>query len=173
MSAAVAKAHQTRPKIQRNYKVAVQYVCPRRGLPTRELLDTWVGTVLRFKSCTQVQLTLRIVDFDEGRTLNETYRGKNGPTNVLSFPYEGPAFIVEQELGDIVICAPVVALEAQQQNKNLSAHWAHLVVHGLLHLLGYDHIKKSDARIMEAAEINILKQLGFPDPYLAVNDLMK
>lgn len=165
MSAAVAKTPQTQAKIRRNYKVAVQYVCPRRGLPTRELLDTWVGAVLRFQGCTQIQLTLRIVDLNEGRTLNETYRGKKGPTNVLSFPYEGPAFVLKQELGDIVICAPVVAQEARQQNKKLLAHWAHLVVHGLLHLLGYDHIKKTDARIMEAAEIDILKQLGFSDPY--------
>ncbi|HLV78202.1 MAG TPA: rRNA maturation RNase YbeY, partial [Marinobacter sp.] len=95
------------------------------------------------------------------------YRGKDKPTNVLSFPFEAPAGITMPLAGDLVICAPVVALEAQQQRKQPVAHWAHMVVHGMLHLQGYDHIEDDDAEAMEALEVRLLSELGFANPYQA------
>jgi probable rRNA maturation factor len=103
-------------------------------------------------------ITLRIVGEREGRRLNSTYRKKSKPTNVLSFPYGGGR-------GDIVLCHPVIAREARAQGKSIAAHYAHLVVHGILHLRGYDHEKKRDALRMEAREARLLRRLGFPDPY--------
>jgi probable rRNA maturation factor len=96
----------------------------------------------------------------ESRALNRRYRGKDKPTNVLSFPCEAPG-----ELGDVVICAPVVAREAREQGKAVAAHWAHMVVHGVLHLRGFDHIRAAQAKVMEARERAILARLSFPDPY--------
>lgn len=114
-------------------------------------------------------VTLRIAAADEVQALNRDYRDKDKPTNVLSFPSELPpelaAQIDETELGDIIICADVVAAEASEQGKALNAHWAHMVVHGMLHLQGYDHIEDSDATEMEALEIRILAGLGFANPY--------
>lgn len=114
-------------------------------------------------------VTLRVASADEVRALNRDYRSKDKPTNVLSFPSELPpelaAQIDDAELGDIIICADVVAAEAADQGKALSAHWAHMVVHGMLHLQGYDHIDDSDATEMEALEIQILAGLGFANPY--------
>jgi len=128
------------------------------------------------------EIVLRLVDETEMSELNNTYRGKPGPTNVLSFVTELPDTVLNPSeskdtteqiedlpLGDIVICAPVVALEAKEQNKPLLAHWCHMVTHGVLHLHGLDHIKKTDAVIMEALETQILAKLGFPDPYLALD----
>lgn len=117
-----------------------------------------------------VELCIRIVDAQESAQLNERYRGKVGATNVLSFSSDVrlPELTL---LGDLVICAPVVVAEAQAQAKAESAHWAHMVVHGVLHLLGYDHISDHDAEIMENKERDILSQLGFCDPYVINNDL--
>ena len=113
------------------------------------------------------QLTIRIVDENEMSRLNETYRGKSGPTNVLSFPFEAPAIegMEFELLGDIVICAAVVAGEAETQGKTLEAHWAHITLHGLLHLLGQDHQTDDQAVVMEALEVNLLARLGYPSPY--------
>ncbi len=112
------------------------------------------------------ELCIRIVDAQESADLNQSYRDKSGPTNVLSFPCD--AQVDEfQLLGDLVICAPVVADEAKAQGKNETAHWAHMIVHGVLHLLGYDHIGDHEAVIMEAKERAILAGLGFADPYLS------
>lgn len=111
------------------------------------------------------QLTVRIVGAEEGATLNRDYRGRDGATNVLSFPFDEPFMLQPPLLGDIVICAPVLVTQAGQQNKSLQAHWAHLVVHGVLHLLGYDHMEEGQAREMETLEIGILAELGFADPY--------
>ncbi len=110
------------------------------------------------------EMTIRIVDPGESRSLNRDYRGKDRPTNVLSFPYQSPLPDLPL-LGDLVICADVVASEARDQAKSQEAHWAHMVVHGVLHLLGYDHLDDHEAKEMEALERAILDRLGFPDPY--------
>ncbi|MCB1807111.1 MAG: rRNA maturation RNase YbeY, partial [Candidatus Competibacteraceae bacterium] len=112
------------------------------------------------------ELTIRLVDEAESSMLNESYRHKQGPTNVLSFPFEAPIPEIDMPLlGDIVICVPVVEHEAAEQNKPLMAHWAHLVIHGVLHLQGYDHQTETEADVMEALEVTLLDRLGFPDPY--------
>lgn len=138
-------------------------------LPTAAQLQRWVEITL-VPNRDYAELTLRIVDEAEGTELNETWRHKSGPTNVLSFPFEYPPGIDDSSddlalLGDIVICAPVVAREAVAQNKSLEAHWAHLVIHGTLHLLGYDHLDSAEAEQMESLEIDFLQQLGYPNPY--------
>ncbi|WP_444929925.1 rRNA maturation RNase YbeY [Microbulbifer sp. SSSA002] len=133
-------------------------------LPTDEAISTWVSKALAGHR-NEAELSVRIVDEDESQALNHQYRGKDKPTNVLSFPTDFPAELDLPMLGDLVICAPVVEREAQQQNKSLSAHWAHMVVHGTLHLLGYDHIEDADAQIMESLETGLLANLGIADPY--------
>jgi probable rRNA maturation factor len=110
-------------------------------------------------------LCVRVVGSAESRRLDRVYRGKDKPTNVLSFPSSAEERVATGALGDLVICAPVVAREAREQRKTLGAHWAHMVVHGTLHLLSYDHEKPRDARVMEALEVEILRGLGFHDPY--------
>jgi probable rRNA maturation factor len=117
------------------------------------------------------ELSIRIVDEDESAELNEQYRGKPKPTNVLSFPFDSPIPLEPKLLGDLVICAPVVAREAEQQNKAEQNHWAHMVVHGCLHLLGYDHIEEEEAEEMEALEVAILKALEISNPYLLREDI--
>ena len=108
---------------------------------------------------------MRIVGPAESRALNRRFRKKDQPTNVLSFPYDDPALGGKHVLGDVVICAAVVRREAREQGKRLAAHWAHMVVHGVLHLLGFDHMRPADARVMEVRERAILSRLSFPDPY--------
>ena len=112
-----------------------------------------------------VEMTVRIVDEDESQTLNATYRDKDKPTNVLSFPFEAPPGVELPLLGDLVVCKQVVEDEAVEQNKLLSHHWAHMLVHGTLHLLGYDHINDDEAEHMESLEVQILNSLGIDDPY--------
>ena len=155
-------------------RLAVQraFVAPAKALPRRDKLRQWAKTAWQASQQRGVaagpgaELTIRIVDEAESRMLNETYRHQQGPTNVLSFPFEPPISEVDTALlGDIVICAPVVAREAAEQGKPLEAHWAHMVVHGVLHLQGYDHQNDTEAKQMEALEIRILDALGYPDPY--------
>ncbi len=134
------------------------------GLPEEAQLRTWAEAVLAPGS-EPVELVLRLVDEAESRELNRTYRGKDSPTNVLSFPFEAPAEVPLPLLGDLVICAPVVAREAREQGKALEAHWAHMVIHGLLHLLGYDHQTDEEAQSMESRERDLMQRLHFPDPY--------
>jgi probable rRNA maturation factor len=112
------------------------------------------------------ELSIRLVDEDESAELNGQYRGKNGPTNVLSFPFDAPVEISPRLLGDLVICVPVVEREAKEQSKAAEHHWAHMVVHGCLHLLGYDHIDDDDAEEMESLEIEILQSLDIANPYI-------
>lgn len=133
-------------------------------LPKPAEFRRWVKAALP-ESRSEAELTLRLVGEEEGARLNEMYRHKTGATNVLSFPFEAPPGVTLPLLGDIVICAPVVAREAREQGKASAAHWAHMTVHGVLHLLGYDHIEPAQAEEMEATERAILAQLGFSDPY--------
>ena len=127
-------------------KVQIQFAVPRRGLPSAALFRSWLPDI--------AGITVRIVGRREGALLNRKFRGKSAPTNVLTFA-----------TGDIVLCDPVIRREARSQGKSLAAHYAHLVVHGVLHLQGYDHVKKRDAARMEAKEIRRLRRLGFGNPY--------
>ncbi|WPC04527.1 rRNA maturation RNase YbeY [Pseudomonas benzenivorans] len=134
-------------------------------LPGEAQFRAWCELALRQRTADS-ELTIRLVDEAEGRELNSTYRHKDYATNVLSFPAEVPDEMLDIPLlGDLVICAPVVAREAREQDKSLEAHWAHLVIHGCLHLLGYDHIEEAEAEEMEALERTLLAELGHPDPY--------
>jgi probable rRNA maturation factor len=135
--------------------------------PDEDDIRRWIEAVLAAEAETaEVELTVRIVDEAEIAELNARYRHKTGPTNILSFPFEAPPGVELNLLGDLVIAAPVVQREAQEQGKSETAHWAHMIVHGMLHLLGYDHSKPAEAEDMEAREINILHELGFSNPYL-------
>lgn len=143
----------------------VSYGLPRKGLPAAASVRRWVEAALAGQR-RAIELSVRYVDSDEGRALNRDYRGKDYATNVLSFPVELPPGVRSPLLGDLVICAPVVALEALGQDKPLAHHHAHLVVHGVLHLLGMDHERsEAEADAMEARERTILARLGIPDPY--------
>ena len=133
-------------------------------VPRQEQFALWVEAALQGKDDTE--LTLRLVDKSESRELNARFRGKDQPTNVLSFPAELPPGIDIPLLGDIVICAPLVEEEAQAQDKHLQEHWAHLVIHGVLHLLGYDHQVEQDAIEMERIEVELLASLGIGNPYV-------
>lgn len=134
------------------------------GLPAAGDFRRWVDAALSGRR-DEAELTIRVVDEPESAELNGTYRHKQGPTNVLSFPFEAPPGVELPLLGDIVICAPVVAREAAEQGKTAAAHWAHMTVHGCLHLLGYDHIEPEEAEIMETLEKDVLSALGYADPY--------
>jgi len=134
--------------------------------PSPALIHTWVEAALNGQR-DEAELTVRIVTADEIQELNRNYRHKDKPTNVLSFPFEKIEGIELPLLGDVVICAAVVAAEAQQQNKPLLDHWAHMVVHGVLHLLGHDHMNEIEAEVMESLEINILQRLSIANPYNA------
>ena len=167
--------------------ITIQRCVPAAGIPAASSLRAWAQTALKRKG----ELTIRVVDADESRALNGRYRRKDKPTNVLSFGYDddaaGPLPTADSAggsplsrkrargggrrdaanpvLGDLVICAPVVAREAREQRKPLRAHWAHMVVHGCLHLQGHDHENDTDAAAMEAVERKIMEKLGFDDPY--------
>lgn len=136
-----------------------------QGLPTEHDIQLWLDkTIPQFQK--SAELTIRIVDTEESHQLNHEYRGKDKPTNVLSFPFEAPPGIELDLLGDLIICRQVVEKEAEEQNKPLLAHWAHMVVHGSLHLLGYDHIEDDEAEEMESLETEIMQAMGFEDPYI-------
>lgn len=141
------------------------------ALPTQAQCEQWVrASLVDEHAHQQVEMTIRIVSEEESQQLNHDYRGKDKPTNVLSFEFENPPGLVElgeelPYLGDLVICAQVVEDEARAQNKSLEAHWAHMVVHGTLHLQGFDHIDDDDAQEMESLEIEIMHALGFANPY--------
>ncbi|MFJ5442661.1 rRNA maturation RNase YbeY [Pectobacterium sp. CHL-2024] len=140
-----------------------------QGLPEEKDFQSWLEGVLpQFQEVSEV--TIRIVDEAESRDLNNTYRGKDKPTNVLSFPFEAPPEVELPLLGDLIICRQVVEREAAEQEKTAEEHWAHMVVHGSLHLLGYDHIEDSEAEEMEALETEIMQSMGYADPYLAEKD---
>jgi len=134
-------------------------------LPSEEQFRSWCSAALKQRTADS-ELTIRLVDEPEGRELNHTYRQRDYATNVLSFPAEVPDEMLDIPLlGDLVICVPVVAREAVEQSKSLESHWAHLVIHGCLHLLGYDHIEDDEALEMESLEQVLMAELGHPDPY--------
>ena len=149
---------------EREQHIQVQYALTAAGLPTAEQIRDWAALALQERSA-DAELTVRVVDAAEITALNRQFRGKDGATNVLSFPHEVLPGIAPTLLGDVVICAPVVASEAVAQGKSLGAHWAHMVIHGVLHLLGYDHHLDAGARAMETLETELLAALGFSDPY--------
>lgn len=144
--------------------VSVSYGLPRAGLPAAASFRKWAAAAAQGRIL-RADLAIRLVDTKEGRSLNRHYRGKDHPTNVLSFPAELPEGVNLPLLGDLVICAPVVAREAAEQGKPLNAHYAHLTVHGVLHLLGLDHEDEREAEAMERLEREILADLGVADPY--------
>ena len=142
----------------------VQYACAGSDVPDEAAFRAWTLAALG-EDQKRVELVIRIVDEAESRALNKRYRGKDKPTNVLSFPFEAPPGVDIDHMGDLVICAAVVDREAADQHKPLDHHWAHMVVHGILHLRGYDHENRTQAREMEDLERRILAELGFADPY--------
>ena len=147
--------------------IDLQIACEQEtGLPTAEQIEQWATAAVQPQS-DEVEMTVRIVDEAESHALTLNYRGKDRPTNVLSFPFECPDEVELPLLGDLVICRQVVEREAQEQDKPVMAHWAHMVVHGSLHLLGYDHIEDDEAEEMESLETQIMTGLGFADPYLS------
>lgn len=138
----------------------------REPVPCEEDMRHWITAALKGRTTQeQVEISIRLVDEEEMTRLNETYREKKGPTNVLTFPADLPPELGLPLLGDVVFCAPVVIAEAAQQGKSANAHWAHMAVHGTLHLLGYDHIEEEEAATMEALESAILRQLDYSCPY--------
>ena len=148
-------------------EVDLQVACdPQPGLPSERQLRNWASAALA-KRRDQAELTIRLVDEQESQALNRDYRGKDAPTNVLSFPADLPPELELPLLGDLVICRQVVEREAHEQGKAVSDHWAHMVIHGTLHLLGFDHIDDDEAEEMESLETALLKQLNINNPYEA------
>lgn len=152
----------SRPPVQLD--LSVSYALPRKGLPGPASFRKWVEAALD-KRVRRADLAIRVVGEREGRALNRHYRGKDSATNVLSFPAELPEGVKLPVLGDILMCAPVIAREAHAQGKEVHAHFAHMTVHGVMHLLGWDHENQREADAMEALERQILDSLGFADPY--------
>lgn len=156
-------------KYQVHYQTPHDYL----NMPNIFIVQRWINTTLE-PLIDSAEVTIRVTDESEVQQLNFQYRKKNKPTNVLSFPSEVPALVMQalgkNVLGDIIICHPVIEAEAKEQHKSMEAHYAHMIIHGLLHLLGYDHIKEEDALIMEPLEIDALAKLGFNNPYEQHND---
>ena len=161
----MAKPTAASKQITQMIELDLQLASDAAELPSEADFLRWCELALRQRTADS-ELTIRLVDEAEARELNHTWRHKDYATNVLSFPAEIPDGILDIPLlGDLVICAPVVAREATEQGKGLTAHWAHLVIHGCLHLLGYDHIEETEAEEMEMLERELLAELGHPDPY--------
>jgi len=150
-------------------QIEIQAVFDSADQPDRQQIQLWVDTALDDYDH-DTEIVVRIVGVEESAELNEQYRHKSGPTNILSFPVDLPEGIELDLLGDLVICAPVVEKEALEQDKPLAHHWAHIIVHGVLHLLGYDHIDDDEAELMENKEIAILNKLHINNPYTEVSD---
>lgn len=142
----------------------LQVVCNTDNLPTHTQFELWLNSVLTSRK-PDAEVTIRLVEPSESQALNSEYRGKDKPTNVLSFEFDAPPMIQLPLLGDLVICKEIIEREAIEQQKNLNDHWAHMVVHGTLHLLGFDHIIDAEAQTMESLEKQILATLGIDDPY--------
>ena len=153
-----------------SYRIDVEVNSASTTIPSIENIERWITAALQSDELNQAEVSVYIVDETESQELNAQYRGKDKPTNVLSFPADIPEEVGVPLLGDLVICAPVVAREAQEQGKTLEAHWAHMLVHGTLHLLGYDHVEDDEADVMEALETRLITQLNFPAPYTEITD---
>jgi probable rRNA maturation factor len=151
-------------KKPKTIKLTLQIATRCAALPSALELQDWVDHALIGRT-TFTELTIRLIGYRESAQLNETFRNKMGPTNILSFVFEPPPGISSPLLGDLAICAPLVHREAKQQGKTNTAHWAHLVIHGCLHLIGYDHQTAADASKMETLEIKLLEELGYENPY--------
>ncbi|WP_199609344.1 rRNA maturation RNase YbeY [Flocculibacter collagenilyticus] len=158
--------------------VDLQVACDNTNLPHQTDITKWLNVAINAvhqlseaasNPPSSYEVTVRIATPEESQQLNSEYRGKDKPTNVLSFPFQAPPGIQINLLGDLIVCADVVEHEAKQQNKPLNAHWAHMIIHGCLHLQGYDHINDEDAEEMEALEVKILADLGIDNPY-QIND---
>lgn len=147
----------------------VQNVSGDRNVPKTALIQAWAAAAYGKVANTEAEVTVRVVGEEDGRQLNMQYRNKPVATNVLSFPFEDPPNIKTQILGDIVLCAPVITREALDQSKPLAAHWAHMIVHGVLHLCGYRHDVENDADLMEQLEAQIIEQIGFTNPYTEID----
>ncbi len=147
------------------YQIDIETNTSSEKLPSTAALESWISAALKSQELVEAEVSLYIVDEAESQELNAQYRGKDKPTNVLSFTADIPEEVGVPLLGDLVVCAPVVEREAQEQGKTLEAHWAHMLIHGSLHLLGYDHIEDDEADVMEALETEIITGLGFPAPY--------
>ncbi|MCZ6827097.1 MAG: rRNA maturation RNase YbeY [Gammaproteobacteria bacterium] len=145
-------------------ELAVQVLCDSATIPGDEQFHAWVSAALQRRQG-EHEITIRIVDESESQAMNKKYRCRDRPTNVLSFPADLPPGVDHPLLGDLVICAPLLEREATAQGKESQAHWAHLVIHGVLHLLGHDHQQPDEADEMEALETAILASIGYPDPY--------
>ncbi|MEN9450460.1 MAG: endoribonuclease YbeY [Pseudomonadota bacterium] len=150
---------------EKRIKITIQSLASNSFIPSRYFLQRWVNKAL-VKQVGSNEVNIRLVSKKESAELNSTYRHKKGPTNILSFPFEPPPGVSSAFLGDLVICAALVNQQAKQQTKTRLAHWAHLVIHGCLHLVGYDHIHDKDAIKMEAVEIQLLEDLGYENPYI-------
>ena len=152
-----------------NLSIDIQKACASEDSPDEDSIKRWISAAIRDER-DESELSIRIVDEKESAEFNQRYRGKSGATNVLSFPFDAVTPEPLPILGDLVICAPVVAREASEQQKPTDAHWAHIVIHGVLHLLGYDHIEDQDAERMESLETAIMLVLDFPPPYRILDE---
>ncbi len=148
-----------------SFQIDIEINSQSQALPAEALIERWITAALESQQLQEAEVSVYIVDEAEGQELNAQYRNKDYPTNVLSFPADLPEELDIPLLGDLVVCAPVVEREAKEQGKALEAHWAHMLVHGSLHLLGFDHIDDAEADEMEALETQIITGLGFPAPY--------
>ena len=146
------------------FQIDIENVSSIDSIPDEQSIIKWTKLALE-KKHKNAEICLRIVDIDEGQYLNKEWRNKDAATNVLSFPVGETIEHAPNLLGDIVICAPIVEQEAKQQEKDSDAHWAHLIIHGILHLQGYDHMTDEEASVMEEKEIQILKETGYTNPY--------
>ena len=152
-----------------NLSIDIQKACASEDSPDEDSIKRWVSAAIRDER-DECELSIRIVDEQESADFNQRYRGKSGATNVLSFPFDAVTPEPLPILGDLVICAPVLVREAAEQQKTTTAHWAHIVIHGVLHLLGYDHIEDKDAEQMESLETEIMLILDFPPPYRILDE---
>lgn len=152
------------------YQIDIESNSKNQQIPAQAELERWISAALHSQQFEDAEVSIYIVDEDESQELNAQYRNKNKPTNVLSFPADIPEEVGVPLLGDLVVCAPVVEREAQEQGKTLQAHWAHMLVHGTLHLLGFDHIADDEAEAMETLETQIVIGLGYPAPYQDITE---